>query len=140
MLAHRLGHRLLGENDRSISLLERAVQHAATTAAYNVFYGEGRDIYDIRGRVAHESLFNVTDGNYRAPSTQQGYSPFTTWTRGLSWVMSGYAEQLEFLDTIENSELEPLGGREQIRSMMLASTRHRSTACRIGTPEPRASR
>ena len=121
MLAHHLGHRLLGENDRSISLLERAVQHAATTATYNVFYGEGRDTYDIRGRVAHESLFNVTDGNYRAPSTQQGYSPFTTWTRGLSWVMSGYAEQLEFLDTVEDAELEPLGGREQIRSMMLAA-------------------
>ena len=106
VLAHHLGHRLLGENDRSISLLERAAQHAATTATYNVFYGEGRDIYDIRGRVAHESLFNVTDGNYRAPSTQQGYSPFTTWTRGLSWVMSGYAEQLEFLDTVEDAALE----------------------------------
>jgi unsaturated chondroitin disaccharide hydrolase len=121
VLAHRLGHRLLGENDRSISLLERGIQHAATTATYNVFYGDGRDVYDIRGRVAHESLFNVTDGNFRAPSTQQGYSPFTTWTRGLSWVMSGYAEQLEFLDTVEDVELEPLGGRERIRSMMLAA-------------------
>ena len=121
VLAHHLDHRLLGENDRSISLFERAAQHAATTAAYNVFYGEGRDIYDIRGRVAHESLFNVTDGNYRAPSTQQGYSPFTTWTRGLSWVMSGYTEQLEFLETVEDGTLEPLGGREQIRSMMLTA-------------------
>ncbi len=121
VLAHQLGHRLLSENDRSISLLERAITHAATTATYNVFYGEGRDVYDIRGRVAHESLFNVTDGNYRAPSTQQGYSPFTTWTRGLSWVMSGYAEQLEFLDTVEDTELEPLGGRERVRSMMLAA-------------------
>ena len=121
VLAHHLGHRLLGENDRPISLLERAVQHAATTATYNVYYGDGRDIYDMRGRVAHESLFNVTDGNYRAPSTQQGYSPFTTWTRGLSWVMSGYAEQLEFLDTVEDAELEPVGGREQVRSMMLAA-------------------
>lgn len=121
VLAYRLGHRLLGENDRSISLLERGIQHAATTATYNVFYGEGRDVYDIRGRVAHESLFNVTDGNFRAPSTQQGYSPFTTWTRGLSWVMSGYAEQLEFLDTVEDVELEPLGGRALIRSMMLGA-------------------
>lgn len=121
VLAHHLGHRLLGENDRSISLLERGIQHAATTAAYNVFSGEGRDVYDIRGRVAHESLFNVTDGNYRAPSTQQGYSPYTTWTRGLSWVMSGYAEQLEFLDIIADADLEPLGGRDQIRSMMLAA-------------------
>lgn len=120
-LAHRLGHRLLGENDRSISLLERGIQHALTTAAHNVFYGEGRDVYDIRGRVAHEALFNVNDGNYRAPSTQQGYSPFTTWTRGLAWVMSGYAELLEFLDTVQDAELEPLGGRDQVRSTMLAA-------------------
>jgi hypothetical protein len=54
-LAHRLGHRLLGENDRSISLLQRGIEHAATTATYNVFYGDGRDHYDIRGRVAHEA-------------------------------------------------------------------------------------
>ncbi|MDJ0923545.1 MAG: glycosyl hydrolase [Acidimicrobiia bacterium] len=119
MLAHLLGHRLLGENDRAISLLERGVQHATSTAKYSVYYGEGRDIYDIRGRVAHESLFNTNDGNYRAPSTQQGYSPFTTWTRGLSWVMSGFPEQLEFLDIVADEELDLLGGRDRIRSMML---------------------
>ena len=49
---------------------------------------------------AHESLFNVADGTYRCPSTQQGYSPFTTWTRGLAWAMLGFAEQLEFLATV----------------------------------------
>lgn len=121
VLAHRLGHRLLGENDESISLLERGIQHAATTARYNVFYGEGRDTFDLRGRVAHETLFNVNDGNYRAPSTQQGYSPFTTWTRGLAWVMSGYTELLEFLDTVADVELEPVGGRKAVRSMMIAA-------------------
>ena len=92
-----------------------------TTAAFNVFYGEGRDIYDVRGRVAHEALFNVKDGRYRAPSTQQGYSPFTTWTRGLSWIMSGYAEQLEFLDTLDDEELVELGGRDHIRAAMLTA-------------------
>jgi ubiquinone biosynthesis protein len=30
-------------------------------------------------------LFNVTDGHFRCPNSQQGYSPFSTWTRGLSW-------------------------------------------------------
>ncbi len=123
MLAHLLGHRLLGENDRAISLLERGIEHAIATAKYSVYYGEGRDIYDVRGRVAHESLFNTNDGNYRAPSTQQGYSPFTTWTRGLSWVMSGYPEQLEFLDIVSDDELDPLGGRDQIRSMMLEAAK-----------------
>ena len=42
-----------------------------------------RDIYDVRGRVAHEALFDTLDGSFRAPSTQQGYSPFSTWARGL---------------------------------------------------------
>lgn len=118
-LAHLLGHRLLGENDTAISLLERGVAHALTTAAYSVYYGEGRDIYDVRGRVAHEALFNTKDGNYRAPGTQQGYSPFTTWTRGLAWVMSGFAEELELLDAIVDEELSPMGGREQVRSVFL---------------------
>ena len=94
-LAHRLGHVLAGENDRRISLLERLVHHAAVTAEFSVYYGEGRDVYDVRGRVAHESIFG--NGIYRSPATQQGYSPFTTWTRGLAWIMCGYAEELEFL-------------------------------------------
>ena len=117
-LAHRLGHALRGENGRRISLLDRLVQHAAVTAEFNVYYGEGRDAYDVRGRVAHESLFNPADGAYRCPSTQQGYSPFTTWTRALAWIMCGYAEQLEFLETVSHHELEPLGGRAKIESMM----------------------
>jgi hypothetical protein len=117
-VAHRLGHTLRGENDRRISLLERLVQHAAVTAEFSVYYGEGRDAYDVRGRVAHESLFNPADGVYRCPSTQQGYSPFTTWTRALAWIMCGYAEQLEYLECVPEPELEPLGGRAGIESMM----------------------
>jgi hypothetical protein len=106
-LAHRLGHVLKGENDRRISLLERLVQHAAVTAEFSVYYGEGRDAYDVRGRVAHEALFNPADGTYRCPSTQQGYSPFTTWTRALAWIMCGYAEQLEFLASLPEDRFEP---------------------------------
>ena len=98
-VSHRLGHVLMGENDRCISLLDRAIAHARTTARYSVYYGEGRDAYDVRGRVAHESIFNSNDGNYRCPNSQQGYSPFTTWTRGLAWAMCGFAELCEFLDT-----------------------------------------
>lgn len=95
-IAHRLGHVLMGEHDERIDLLERLRQHAHNTARYNVYYGTGRDAYDVRGRTAHEALFNVNDGRFRAPSTQQGYSPFSTWTRGLSWAMLGFAELLEF--------------------------------------------
>jgi hypothetical protein len=122
-LAHQLGHALMGERDRRISLLQRLVQHADTNARYNVYYGEGRDAYDVRGRVAHESVFNLNDGSYRCPSSQQGYSPFTTWTRGLAWVLTGYAEQLEFLDTLEDAELRPFGGRKAVSGRYLAAAR-----------------
>jgi hypothetical protein len=122
-LAHRLGHVLMGENDRAVSLLERLVQHARTTAEYNVYYGQGRDAYDVPGRVVHESIFNTNDGRYRCPSTQQGYSPFSTWTRGLAWIMLGYAEQLEFVQTLEDVQLEPFGGRDTIAGMMLRAAR-----------------
>ncbi|MGD0008443.1 MAG: glycosyl hydrolase [Terriglobia bacterium] len=117
-LAHRLGHVLMGEDDRRISLLERLVHHAAVTAEFSVYYGEGRDAYDVCGRVAHESIFNMNDGSYRCPSTQQGYSPFTTWTRALAWIMCGYAEELEYLQTLSEPELDPLGGREKVEGMM----------------------
>jgi hypothetical protein len=94
-VSHRLGHVLMGENDVRIDLQERLIQHARATARYAVYYGEGRDSYDVRGRTAHESIFNVNDGQYRCPNSQQGYSPFSTWTRGLAWAMCGFAEQLE---------------------------------------------
>ena len=99
-LSYVLGHRLFEEQDRQVNLLERSLQHARATAAYSVYFGKGRDAYDIRGRTAHESLFNPHNGTYRGPSSQQGYSPFSTWTRGLAWAMLGFAEQLEFLETI----------------------------------------
>ena len=94
-VSHLLGHRPLGEQDEPLDLPRRLVQHLRKTAEYNVFYGEGRDVYDIPGRTAHETLWNPASGKYRCPSTQQGYSPFTTWTRGLAWGMLGFAEQLE---------------------------------------------
>jgi unsaturated chondroitin disaccharide hydrolase len=117
-LGHLLGAHVQGENDARIDLLERLVKHARATADFNVYYGEARDAYDIRGRVVHESLFNTNDGRYRCPSTQQGFSPFTTWTRGLAWVILGFAEQLEFLDAAA-ADLETHGGRAQIEAFML---------------------
>ena len=117
-VSHRLGHALLGENDKKFSLLDRLIEHAAATAKYSVYYGEGRDSYDLRGRVAHESVFNTNDGNYRCPNSQQGFAPFTTWTRGLAWAMVGFAEELEFLQTVADVELEPHGGRAAVEAMM----------------------
>ena len=103
-LAHLLGHVLVQEQDARVNLLDRLLHHARATAEFSVYYGRGRDVYDLRGRVAHESLFNVASGSYRGPSSQQGYSPFTTWTRGLAWAILGFAEQLEFLDTLAAAE------------------------------------
>jgi unsaturated chondroitin disaccharide hydrolase len=121
--AHLLGHVLLEEQDERVDLLVRLVQHAHATAAYNVYFGRGRDRFDVRGRVAHESLFNVANGTYRGPSTQQGYSPFTTWTRGLAWAMLGFAEQIEFIDTLADGALEACGGRTAVETMMLDAAR-----------------
>ncbi|HEX6684145.1 MAG TPA: hypothetical protein VF062_15180 [Candidatus Limnocylindrales bacterium] len=118
-VAHLLGHVLMGERDERISLLGRLIEHARNTARWNVFYGDGRDAYDVRGRTAHESVFNVNDGSFRCPSTQQGYSPFSTWTRGLAWAMLGFAEQLELFATLPDEMLAPHGGRDEITAMLL---------------------
>jgi hypothetical protein len=59
-----------------------------------------------------------SDGNYRCPNSQQGYSPFSTWTRGLAWAMCGFAEELEFLATVSDNELAAHGGREAVVGWM----------------------
>jgi hypothetical protein len=107
-ISHQLGHTLMGESDESYNLLQRLLKHAETTARYNVYYGSKRDMFDIAGRVAHESIFNIANGMYRCPSSQQGYSPFTTWTRGLAWIICGYAEQIEFLNSLNSTEFKGL--------------------------------
>jgi unsaturated chondroitin disaccharide hydrolase len=123
MVAHLLGHSLMGENDRSISLLGRAIDHMKATATYSVFYGEGRDAYDEWGRTAHESIFNVNDGNFRCPNSQQGFSGFTTWTRGVAWAMVGFAEELELLAVLDDAELEPFGGRTELEAILLKAAK-----------------
>jgi hypothetical protein len=113
MLAHSLGHFLPGENDIHISLFQRAIDHLIATAKYSVFYNEGRDTYDEWGRTAHESVFNPNDGNFRCPNSQQGFTGFSTWTRGLAWAMVGFAEELEFLDTLSDVEFEKINRKKE---------------------------
>ncbi|MGK7396168.1 MAG: glycosyl hydrolase [Candidatus Cyclobacteriaceae bacterium M3_2C_046] len=122
-VSHALGHEMLQDHDEAINLLERAVKHGVSTAKYSIYYGEGRDSYDVWGRTAHESIFNTNDGQYRCPNAQQGFSGYTTWTRGLAWAMVGFPEQLEFLQGIEDQELEPLGGRHKIEEIFLKAAR-----------------
>lgn len=123
MLSHLLGHVFQGEGDEKIDLLGRALQHAGATANYSVYYGMGRDGYDVRGRCAHESIFNVNDGSYRCPNAQQGFSGYTTWTRGLAWAMCGFAEELELLDLLSEGSLESYGGKSQVKKLMLEAAR-----------------
>ena len=122
-LGHILGHHLLEEQDQETSLLERLIFHARATARYSVYFGQGRDVWDVRGRVAHESLFNPANGTYRGPSTQQGYSPFSTWTRGLGWAILGFAEELELVSALPEEELAPFGGREELTGFLLEAAR-----------------
>ena len=91
-LSHQLGHVLMGEKDVKISLLRAAdrarADHGAVSRSITAKDATSTTCADAS---AHESIFNVNDGNYRCPNSQQGYSPFTTWTRGLAWIMCGYA-------------------------------------------------
>jgi unsaturated chondroitin disaccharide hydrolase len=123
VVAHKLGHTLQVDNDGKVSLLERAIKHISATAKYSIYYGEGRDRYDVAGRTAHESIFNINDGNYRCPNSQQGYTGFSTWTRGLAWAMLGFSEELEAFRQFSEAELKPLGGKAEIEKMMLKAAR-----------------
>ena len=138
-VAHQLGHVLMGEHDQRISLLQRLLEHAETTARYSIFYGKGRDAYDVRGRTSHESIFNFNDGSYRCPNSQQGYSPFSTWTRGLAWAILGYAEQLEFLEALGAEVARSGRGGRAIQSMFLEAARatadfYLANSCADGIP------
>jgi unsaturated chondroitin disaccharide hydrolase len=72
---------------------ERAVSHARTSHRYLV-RRDGPGLGDEDGAVAHEAIFNAEAGRgeFRCLSTQQGYSPFTAWARGLAWAIYGFAE------------------------------------------------
>lgn len=123
LISHALGHVLQGENDKKISLLDRAVKHLLATAMYSIFYGEGRDVYDVRGRTAHESIFNVNDGNYRCPNSQQGYTGFTTWTRGLAWAVCGFAESLEYFDSLKDEAFNSVIDKKELMSVLLKAAK-----------------
>jgi unsaturated chondroitin disaccharide hydrolase len=71
----------------------RALEHARTSARYLV-RRDGPGLGEVDGSVAHEAIFNSEPGRgeFRCLSTQQGWSPFTCWSRGLAWAIYGFAE------------------------------------------------
>ena len=86
----------------------RAIEHSRTTLKHLV-RRDGRELGAEDGSVAHEAIFNTEPGRgeFRCLSTQQGYSPFTCWSRGLAWAIYGFAEayrysgEPDFLSTAE---------------------------------------
>lgn len=110
--AHELG--------ASRELYEKALTHARTTEKHLV-RKRGERLMDRDGAVIHEAIFNPVRGEFRNLSTQQGYSPFTCWARGLAWAVYGFTdtflftEDRFFLETAERSagyylENTPAGG------------------------------
>lgn len=89
-------------------VLRRAMAHCHTSARYLV-RRDGPSLGAEDGSVAHEAIFNTDPGRgeFRCLSTQQGYSPFSCWSRGLAWALYGFAEayryvqEPEFLETAE---------------------------------------
>lgn len=85
--AHQLG----GDQE----LYRKAVTHARTTEKYLV-RKDGNGLMDRDGNVIHEAIFNPVRGEFRNLSTQQGYSPFTCWARGLAWALYGFTDTFLF--------------------------------------------
>jgi unsaturated chondroitin disaccharide hydrolase len=81
--AHQLG----GDEE----LYRKAATHARTTEKYLV-RRSGSRMMDRDGSVIHEGIFNPVRGEFRNLSTQQGYSPFTCWARGLGWATYGFTD------------------------------------------------
>ena len=116
-VSHALGHHYMDEGDQEISLLGRLIDHARGDGHLLGLLRRGaRQLRHQPGRTTHEAIFNTNDGQFRCPNAQQGFSGFTTWTRGLAWAMLGFPEQLEFLSTLPDEALEPFGGRAEIEA------------------------
>ena len=71
----------------------------------------------------HSKKFNISYivflVNFRCVNSQQGYSGYSTWTRGLGWAMAGFTELLEFLETVKEEELSSTGSKIEIEGILL---------------------
>jgi unsaturated chondroitin disaccharide hydrolase len=63
------------------SLREIALEHCKTTQRYLV---------RADGGTSHEAIFDPATGRFLRESTQQGYRPDSTWSRGLAWAIYGF--------------------------------------------------
>jgi unsaturated chondroitin disaccharide hydrolase len=78
------------------ALLQIAREHCWTTQRYLV---------RPDGSTIHEGIFDVETGHFLRPGTHQGWSPESTWSRGLAWAIYGFTAahrfcgEAPFLDT-----------------------------------------
>jgi unsaturated chondroitin disaccharide hydrolase len=84
------------ENDDRLRQI--ALEHCRTTERYLV---------RPDGGTIHEGIFDPATGQFMRASTHQGWSPDSTWARGLAWALYGFTAghrlsgQAEFLNTAE---------------------------------------
>lgn len=82
-----------GVHGAAPEVARRATEHARTSLR-RLVRRDGPGLGEEDGSVAHEAIFNAEEGRgeFRCLSTQQGYSPFTCWSRGLAWAIYGFAD------------------------------------------------
>ena len=118
-VSHRLGHVLMGENDRRISLLDRLIQHAQATARYSVYYGEGRDIYDVRGpHRAREHLQYRTTATTAAPIRSRAIRRSAPGRAAWPGPCAASPNNWSFLATLPDDDAAPYRRPRRDRSTM----------------------
>ena len=129
-LAHRLGHRLVeraGRADQPARAPGPARAAPRRTTASSTATAATATMCADASRTRR--IFNTNNGSFRCPNSQQGYSPFSTWTRGLAWAMLGFAEQLEFLDTLTTTTALDAGSADAAARRRLDDARRPRATC-----------
>jgi unsaturated chondroitin disaccharide hydrolase len=79
-------------------LRQTGLEHCRTTQRYLV---------RPDGGTVHEGIFDPQTGRFLRPSTHQGWSPESTWSRGLVWALYGFtaayrlSREMAFLETAQ---------------------------------------
>lgn len=68
-------------------LAHGAIQHCLTTR---------RHLIRGDGSASHEAMFDLETGQFRAQTTQQGYSDSGSWARGQAWALYGFGTVYRF--------------------------------------------